>query len=132
MPTNRIACVSHMLVDERVIPLLVKAAEAFPASKRPAGLDHQKATSSSRSSTLYAEAYKQYRTWQKEYINPFTEGQFSEDLKGIQFKDGDEIRKLVVQVVSRVETIKKNHQQSGHHSSGDERLEEICSSFLSP
>jgi len=89
MPTNRIACVSHMLVDERVIPLLVKAAEAFPVSKRPAGLDHQKATSSSRSSTLYAEAYKQYRTWQKEYINPFTEGQFSEDLKGIQFKDGD-------------------------------------------
>jgi hypothetical protein len=36
-----------------------------------------------------------------------------------QFKDGNEIRKLVVQVVSRVETIKKNHQQSGHHSSGD-------------
>jgi hypothetical protein len=49
-----------------------------------------------------------------------------------RFKDGDEINKLVVQVVSRVETIKKNHQQSGHHSSGDERLEETCSSFLSP
>jgi len=49
-----------------------------------------------------------------------------------RFKDGDEIRKLVVQVVSRVETVKKNHQQSGHHSSGDERLQEINSSFLSP
>jgi hypothetical protein len=49
-----------------------------------------------------------------------------------RFKDGNEIRKLVVQVVSRVETIKKNHQQSGHHSSGDERLQEIRSSFLSP
>jgi hypothetical protein len=31
-----------------------------------------------------------------------------------------------------VKTIKKNHQQSDYHSSGDERLEEICSSFLSP
>jgi hypothetical protein len=79
MPANRIACVSHMLVDERVIPLLVKAAETFPASERPAGLDHQKAAGSSRLSTLYAEAYKQYRTWQKEYINPFTEEQFAED-----------------------------------------------------
>jgi hypothetical protein len=73
----------------------------------------------------------------KEYINPFTEGKFAEDLKGMKphlarFKDGDEIRKLVVQVVSRVETVKKNHQQSGHHSSGDERLQEINSSFLSP
>jgi len=36
-----------MLVDERVIPLLVKAAEIFPASERPAGLGHQKATGSS-------------------------------------------------------------------------------------
>jgi hypothetical protein len=56
----------------------------FPARERPAGLDHQKATASSRLNTLYAEAYKQYRTWQKEYINPFTEGQFAEDLKGMK------------------------------------------------
>jgi len=47
MPANRIACFSHMLVDEKVIPLLVKAADTFPASERPAGLDHQKATGSS-------------------------------------------------------------------------------------
>jgi hypothetical protein len=47
MLANQIACVSHMLVDERVIPLLVKAAEIFPASERPAGLGHQKATGSS-------------------------------------------------------------------------------------
>jgi hypothetical protein len=104
MPANQIACVSHMLVDVRVILLLVKAKEMFPTSKRPAGLDHQKATGSSRSSTLYAEAYKQYRTWQKEYINPFTEGQFAENLKGMkphlaQIKDGDDTRKLVVHVV---------------------------------
>jgi len=56
-----------MLKDERVIPLLVKAAEMFPVSNWPAVLDNQKAPGSSRSSTLYAEAYKQYKTWQKEY-----------------------------------------------------------------
>jgi hypothetical protein len=108
----------------------------FPESERPAGLEHQKASGSSRTSTLYIKAFKQYRTWQKECINPFTEGTFADDLKGMkphlaQFKDGDKIRKLVVQVVCRTETIKKSHQQSGHHSSGDKRLEEICSSFLS-
>jgi hypothetical protein len=61
MPANRIACVSQMLVDERVIPLIVKAAETNPASERLAGLDHQKASSSSSTSTLYVEAFKQYR-----------------------------------------------------------------------
>ena len=35
-------------------------------------------------------------------------------------------------MVSRVETILRNHQQSRHHSSGNERLEEICNSFFSP
>jgi hypothetical protein len=35
-------------------------------------------------------------------------------------------------VVSRVETIPRNHQQSGHHSSGNESLKEIRKSFLSP
>ena len=33
--------------------------------------------------------------------------------------------------VQKVETILKKHQQSGHHSSGDERLLEIQNSFLS-
>ncbi len=61
VPANQIACVSHMLVDERVIPLLVKAAEMFPASERPAGLYHQKVAGSSRTSTQYVEAFKQYR-----------------------------------------------------------------------
>jgi hypothetical protein len=51
-----------MLVNERVIPLLVKAAETFPASERPAGLDQQKATGSSCTSALYIKAFKQYRT----------------------------------------------------------------------
>jgi hypothetical protein len=35
-------------------------------------------------------------------------------------------------MVNRVETIKRSHQQSGHLSSGSERLEVILSSFFSP
>jgi hypothetical protein len=33
-------------------------------------------------------------------------------------------------IVSRVETILHNHQQSGHHYTGDKHLHEIKSSFL--
>ena len=84
MPANRIACVSHMLVDERVTPLLVKAAEALNPSERPAALDHQKATGSSRSSVLYTDVFKQYKAWQKDYVNPFTEEPLAEDLKGFK------------------------------------------------
>jgi hypothetical protein len=47
------------------------------------------------------------------------------------FKDGDAIRSLVKTRVQKVEMILKNQQQSGHHSSGDERLLEIRNSFLS-
>jgi hypothetical protein len=132
-----IACGSHILTDERVIPLLVKAAEAFDPSERPAALDHQKATGSSCNSVFYADVFKNYKAWKKDYVNQFTEGLFSEDLKGMmphlaRFKDAEEIRKLTVHVVSRVETILRNHQQSGHHSSGNKRLEKIRYSFLSP
>jgi hypothetical protein len=45
------------------------------------------------------------------------------------FKDGDEIRILVVQVVSILETIKMNHQQSVHHSSGDEDWKKFAKVF---
>jgi hypothetical protein len=48
------------------------------------------------------------------------------------FKDRDAIQLLVKSTVQKVETILKNHQQSGHHSSGDERLLEIRNNFLSP
>ena len=48
------------------------------------------------------------------------------------FKDSYAIKGYVKTVVAKVETILKNHQQSGSHSSGDERLNEIKTSFLSP
>jgi hypothetical protein len=52
-----------MLVDERVIPFLMKAAEALVLSERPAALDHQKATGASHSSVLYTDVFKQYKAW---------------------------------------------------------------------
>jgi len=47
-----------------------------------------------------------------------------------RFKDGAAIRSLVRSTVQKVETILKNHKQSGHHSSGDDRLLEIRNSFI--
>jgi hypothetical protein len=75
--------------------------------------------------------------WSNDYYNPFGDGLFKEDLGGIQphvatFKDGDAICALVKSTVQKVETILKNHQQIGPHSSSDERLLEIRNSFLSP
>jgi hypothetical protein len=46
------------------------------------------------------------------------------------FKDDDAIRALLRSSVQKVETILKNHKQSGHHSSGDDRLLEIKNSFI--
>ena len=34
--------------------------------------------------------------------------------------------------MAKVETILRNHKQSGHHSSGEERLQEIKNNFLNP
>ncbi len=49
-----------------------------------------------------------------------------------RFKDGSEIKEHVTKEINKVETILKNHHQSGHHTSGNERLQEICNSYLSP
>jgi len=38
----------------------------------------------------------------------------------------------VISTVQKVETVLKNHKQSGHHSSGNETLLEIRNSFISP
>ena len=46
------------------------------------------------------------------------------------FKDGTTIRGYVKMIASRVETILRNHQQSGPHSIGDKCLHEIKLSFL--
>jgi hypothetical protein len=137
MPTNCIACISYMLCDERFLACIIPLTEVANPAARPAELDHIKATGKTKINAVYDEAHKLYQTWVKDYKNPFVNGLFSDDLGAIKpelatFKDGTAIRALVRSMVKKIETILKNHQQSGHHSSGDERLIEIKSSFLSP
>jgi len=136
MPVNRIACVAHTLCDERFLACIIPLTVAMEAAWRPAELDHIKATRKTKNDAVYADIYQSYKSWISDYNNPFGDGLFKEDLAGIQphlaiFKDGDAIRSLVKTTVQKVEMILKNHQQSGHHSSGYERLLEIRNSFLS-
>jgi hypothetical protein len=137
LPTNRIACVAHMLCDERFLACVIPLTVTTEAAGRPGELDHMKATGKTKSDAVYSDIYQSYKSWLPDYKNPFVDGLFKEDLAGIKphlavFKDAAAIRSLVKSTVQKVETILKNHQQSGHHSSGDERLLEIRNSFLSP
>jgi hypothetical protein len=122
MPVNRIACVAHMLCDERFLAYIIPLTVAMEAAGRPGELDHMKATGETKNNAVYADIYQSYKSWISDYNNPFGDGLFKEDLAGIQphlavFKDGDAIWSLVKTTVQKVETILKNHQQSGHHSS---------------
>ena len=136
LPLNRIACISHILCDEKFLACIIPLSDVpGSAAARPAELDQIKATGKTKIDVVYAEVHKSYKTWIKDYKNPFLDGQFSEDLGAIRphlatFKDGAAIRSLVRSTVQKVETILKNHKQSGHHSSGDDRLLEIRNSFI--
>jgi len=137
MPTNRIACVAHMLCDERFLACYIPLTVGTAAGARSAELDHIKSTGKTKSDAVYADVFNSYKPWVDEYKNPFLDGLFADVLSGIQphlatFKDADAIHGLVRSTVQKVQTILKNHKQSGHHSSGDERLIEIRNSFLSP
>jgi hypothetical protein len=137
MPKNRIACVAHMVCVERFLAFIIPLSVGTEAAGRPAEWDHLKATGKTKSDAVYADIHQSYQTWLSDYMNPFGDGLFKEDLAGIQphlavFKDGDAIQLLVKSTVQKAETILKNHQHSGHHSSGDERLLEIRNNFLSP
>jgi hypothetical protein len=46
------------------------------------------------------------------------------------FKDSNTIKSYIKTVVVMVATILMNHKQSGHHSSGEERLQEIKNNLL--
>jgi len=126
-----------MLCDERVVACLIPLSVPVEAQERPAVLDHQKATGQLPSDAVYEDIFSHYKEWKKDYVNPFQEGIFSDDLGAIKpnlatFKDANTIKGYVRTVVSKVETILKNHHQSGHQSTGEERLIEIKNSFLSP
>jgi hypothetical protein len=137
MPINHIACISHMLCDERFLACIIPITVGTEATGRPAELDQMKAMGRTKSDVVYDDIYKSYRSWLSDYKNPFCDGLFKDDLAGIQpdlatFKDGGAIRSLVISTVQKVETVLKNHKQSGHHSSGNETLLEIRNSFISP
>ncbi len=102
---------------------------------RPAELDHIKATGKTKIDAVYADMHKSHKMWVKNYKNPFVGGLFYEDLGAIQphlatFKDGEAIWAVIWSTVQKVETILKDHKQSRHHSSSDDRLLEIKNSFI--
>jgi hypothetical protein len=124
-----------MLCDEKFLACIIPLTDVVEPAARPAELDQIKATGKTKIDAVYADIHKSYKTWIKDYKNPFVDGLWAEDLGAIQphlatFKDGDAIRALVRSTVQKVETILKNHKQSGHHSSGDDRLLEIKNSFI--
>jgi hypothetical protein len=86
---------------------------------------------------VYADVHKSYRKWiNKAYKNPLVNWLFFENLRVLPpnmatFKNGNAIHALVRSTVQKLTQFKRKHQQSGHHSSGDERLLEIKNSFLS-
>jgi hypothetical protein len=105
--------------------------------ERPAMLDQQKETGKSLSDSVYAYIFSCYKEWIKEYVNPFVYGPFAEDVGMFKphmatFKDANTIKGYIKMAVVKVETILKNHKQSGHHSSGEEKLQEIKNNFLNP
>jgi hypothetical protein len=135
MPANRIACISHMLCDERVLACLIPISVPVQAQERPAMLDHLKETGKSLSDAANEDIFKNQKRWIKEYVNLFMDGPFVDDVGMFKphlatFKDADAIKGYIKSVVAKVETILKNHKQSGHHSSGEERLQEIKNNFL--
>jgi hypothetical protein len=118
MPANQIACIAHMLSEERVVACLIPISKSILPGQRHAVLDQQKATGRSKVAACYDDIFSNYWQWQKEYVNPYKDGPFSEDLRSfhpslaIWFKDGNEVKQLVTKVVNKVETILKNQLQA--------------------
>jgi hypothetical protein len=126
-----------MLCDERVVACLIPLSVPVQSQERPAVLDQQKETGKSLSDSVSDDIFSHYKKWIKEYVNPFVDGPFAEEVGMFKphlatFKDANTIKGYIKMVVSKVETILKNHKQSGHQSSGEERLQEIKNNFLNP
>ena len=126
-----------MLCDEHFLACIIPLSDAVESSARPAELDQIKATGKSRIQAVYEDIHRNYKLWNKDYKNPFVDGLFAEELGGIQpqsatFKDGDAIMSPVRSTVLKVGNALKNHRQSGHHSTGNDRLQEIKNTYMSP
>jgi uncharacterized protein YaaR (DUF327 family) len=137
MLANCIACISQMLCDECIFACLFPLSVPVQSQERPAMLDQQKETGKSLSDSVYADIFSHYKEWIKENVNPFVYGPFAENVGMLNphmatFKDANTVKGYIKMFVAKVETILKNHKQSGHHSSGEERLQEIKNNFLNP
>jgi len=117
MLTNRIACISHMLCDERFLACIIPITVGTEAAARPSELDQMKATGRMKSDTVYDDIFTSHRSWLSDYKNPFSDGIFKDDLAGIQphlamFEDGDAIRSLVKSIMQKVEMVLGCHGNS--------------------
>ena len=80
MPADCIACIAHILCDERVTACLIPLSVPVQPQGQPGLLDHQKATGRLPSDAAYNDIFNHYKEWKKDYVNPFQAGIFSEDL----------------------------------------------------
>jgi len=94
MPANRTACIAHMLCDEQGESCCLLNSSSIPVEvqERPEFLDHDKSTGQVPADAVYNDIFKHYKEWKKDYVNPFQDGIFSEDLGAIKpnltsFKD---------------------------------------------
>ncbi len=75
-------------------------------------LDHQKETGKSLSVTAYEDIFKKHKRWIKEYLNPFMDGPFVDNVGMFKpqlatFKDANAIKGYIKSGYAKVETIFK-------------------------
>jgi len=127
MLTNQIACISHMLCDERFLACIIPITVGTEAAARPSELDQMKATGRTKSNAVYDDIFTSHRSWLSDYKNPFSDGIFKDDLAGIQphlatFKDGDAIRSLVKSTVQKVDDIEEVSSSGSTFNHGQKTL----------
>jgi len=66
MPTNRIACISHMHCDERFLACIIPLTDVAKPTARPAELDHIKATGRTKFDSVYSDVYISFIRWVKD------------------------------------------------------------------
>ncbi len=78
MPANQITCISHMLCDEHILACLIPLSVPVPVCRSEAYhmLDKWKSNGDSMLDFEYEEFYANYKSWIKDYINPFCDGPF--------------------------------------------------------
>jgi hypothetical protein len=124
MPANCIACISHMLCDERTVACLIPLSVPVQSQERPAMLDQQKETGKSLSDSVYADIFSHYKEWIKEYANPFVYGPFAEDVGVFKphmatFKDVNTIKGYIKMVVGYSHNQWRQRQTKSKHSTYD-------------